>query len=129
MRGSLSPAAAQETHRWYPPSVLGLRAFLLRLVAAAFVMAAASNGASRAPHALRAWTDTASEIARTSSAPTAARRPTAPPRLAQPARFPLRPRRAPTLAPGLADRLLGTRAWPSASTGRDVLTLKRARLI
>jgi hypothetical protein len=109
--------------------VPALRASLLRLVTAAFVLVvAASSGAARAPHSLRAWTDAACEIARAPGATTSPRRAAARPCRASPPRTPARSPRA-RLAAAPAAYLLGTRAWPTAPAGRDVLTRKRVQLI
>ena len=102
---------------------------VLRSLLLALAVVVTTGVAARAPQALRASVDPASEVCRAHSsraprAVTAERRS----RHTQPSAFP------PHGFPQLAARwphasLFGTRAWPGAHAGRDVLALKSSRLI
>jgi hypothetical protein len=103
--------------------------FLVRLLAIAFVIGVGAGTLARAPHALRGFTDIAADVVRTRAPQRAQRTQQSIARatIAQPAA------RAPEVS-GAAVRapdrnLVGTRAWPTAHDVRQVLALKRARLI
>ena len=105
------------------------RPFLIRLFVLALAIAGATGVTSRAPHALRVWADVAGEVAPEGAAPRARehdpRR--APARVCAPAASDRR--RIPFVASAPEPRTLGSLAWPTAHAGRDVLMLKRSRLI
>ena len=109
------------------------RSVLVRLLAIALAVAvgAAPGATSRAPQALRTFTDQVAELASVgrprANRPLAGRR--SPARTVQPRDFRARP--APRFArSGCRAPAWGTtRLWPSASGGREVIALKRSLLI
>jgi hypothetical protein len=117
--------------------VLSLRPFLTRLIAITIAVVAAGAGApARAPHALRVWADSAAEVTSAARAVPlrgqGARQLT--PALALAKISPARDGHVacldesdsdPTAAAGAS----GTLGWPTASSGRDVVTRKRSLLI
>ena len=99
---------------------------MVRLLAVVLAVAGAGAVGARAPQALRAWTDTAAEVARAGqsrrvdeAAPGPGdRRPGAD-------RKPVRPGRTPAARPAART----SHAWPAAGDLRQLLALKQSRLI
>jgi hypothetical protein len=116
--------------------VTSLRPVLARLLALTIaVVAAGASLPSRAPQALRVWVDSAGEVSgapRASGRTRAARSPAAS-RLAPASSCPALPdgHHPPPVDSGLARGTAesGTLVWPTASSGRDVVTRKRSLLI
>jgi hypothetical protein len=103
------------------------RPFLVRLIAIAVVVGG-SGVSSRAPQALRAWLDTAGEIADAQASGAQRTRTEHRTEPAATARPPGRRRIARAVRPPHA-RWRGSLAWPAARSGRDVVTRKSSRLI
>jgi hypothetical protein len=114
------------------PNMFGPRQFLVRLLAAAITLAitAGAPAPSRAPHELRGWIDAIAEVgnrAASRAQPAAEFRRTPPARRApSPTSFAAAVRAAVVLFTACAPC---THEWPSGASGRDVIALKRARLI
>jgi hypothetical protein len=117
--------------------MFGPRRFLVRLLAAAITLAvtAGAHGPSRAPHELRGWIDAIAEVrdrVNTRAQPAAESGRTVPARPARRAARPFSfeaPAAARVAVVVFTASAFCTGAWPGAASGRDVIALKRARLI
>jgi hypothetical protein len=115
--------------------MFGPRRFLVRLLAAAITLAVATgaHAPSRAPHELRGWIDAIAEVGNRAAAraqPAGASERTLPARrVARPSSFEAPASTARAAVVVFTACASCTRAWPTGASGRDVIALKRARLI